>query len=101
MKASTAADDVERLQIQIGPAALDLHIRFVHPPRAVGRPQMRPDALLKPGCISLDPAENRRVVDRDAAVLQHEREIAVADREHQIPAHRPEDYISSELPALE
>jgi hypothetical protein len=28
------------------------------------------------------------MIDRDAAVLQHEREIAVADREHQIPARR-------------
>src|SRR4051794_13056614 len=62
---------------------------------------MRPDPLLQLSCIGLDPAEDGGVIDRDAAVLQHEREIAIADREHQIPAHRPEDHLGSELPALE
>src|SRR3954453_12345491 len=42
-----------------------------------------------------------RVVDRDTAVLQHQFEIAVADREHQIPAHGPQDHRGRELPALE
>src|SRR4051794_3027130 len=62
---------------------------------------MRPDPLRQLGCISLDPTKDGGVVDRDAAVLQHELEIAVADREHQIPAHRPEDPPSRELPAFE
>src|SRR4051812_28331417 len=62
---------------------------------------MRPDPLLELGRIGLDPAEDGRVVDRDVAVLQHELEVAVADREHQVPAHRPEDYLGGELPTLE
>src|SRR5215212_8790861 len=62
---------------------------------------MRPDPLLQLRRISLDPAEDGRVIDRDAAVLEHEREVAVADREHQIPAHRPEDHLGRELTALE
>jgi hypothetical protein len=36
-----------------------------------------------------------------AAVLQHELEIAVADREHQIPSDRPQDHLSIELPTFE
>jgi len=39
--------------------------------------------------------------DNNHAILQHELEIAVADREHQIPAHRPEDHLGSKLPPLE
>src|SRR4051794_27407301 len=62
---------------------------------------MRPDALLQLGRVGLDPAEDGRVVDRDATVLQHELEIAVADREHQIPAYRPEDHLGRKLPAFE
>src|SRR4051812_47192999 len=62
---------------------------------------MGPDPLLQLRRISLDPTEEGRVVDRDTAVLQHQFEIAVADREHQIPAHGPEDHLDRELPALE
>ena len=43
----------------------------------------RPDTLLELGCIGLYPAKNGHMVDRDAAVLQHQFEITVADREHQ------------------
>src|SRR5215212_5343573 len=51
---------------------------------------------LTPKC----PCEGR-VVDRDTAVLQHQFEITVADREHQVPAHGPQDHLGRELPALE
>src|SRR5215207_11266432 len=51
---------------------------------------------LTPKC----PCEGR-VVDRDTAVLQHQFEIAVADREHQVPAYGPQDHLGRELPALE
>jgi len=34
-------------------------------------------------------------------VLQHEFQIAVADREHQVPSDRPEDHLSGELPPFE
>src|SRR4051794_2550037 len=59
---------------------------------------MRADPLLQFRRISLDPAKDRRVIHRDTALLQHEREIAIADREHQIPPHRPEDHLGRELP---
>src|SRR3954451_6459818 len=62
---------------------------------------MRPDALLELGGVSLDPAVDGRVVDRHTAVGQHPLEVAVADRELQVPAHRPEDDLGRELPTLE
>src|SRR5215207_931942 len=62
---------------------------------------MGSDPLLQLRRISLDPAKEGRVVDRDPAVLQHQFEIAIADREHQVPAHGPQDHLGRELPALE
>ena len=62
---------------------------------------MRADSLFKLRCVGLDPSEDRRVVDLDSAVEEHEFQIAVADREHQIPSHGPKDRLSCELPPLE
>src|SRR5215210_4440676 len=62
---------------------------------------MRSDPLLQLRRISLDPTEEDRVVDRDTAVLQHQFEITVADREHQVPAYGPQDHLGRELPASE
>jgi hypothetical protein len=44
---------------------------------------------------------NGGVIDRDAAILQHKFEIAVADGELEIPAHGPKDHLGSELSPLE
>jgi hypothetical protein len=41
------------------------------------------------------------VVDRHAAIQQHQRKIAVADGKHQIPSDRPEDHLGGELAAFE
>jgi lipid II:glycine glycyltransferase (peptidoglycan interpeptide bridge formation enzyme) len=41
------------------------------------------------------------VVNRHTALPQHQLEIAVADRDHQMPPHRPQDHLGTELPALE
>jgi len=41
------------------------------------------------------------MVHRDPAVLQHQFEIAIADREHQMPANRSEDHLGGKLPSLE
>src|SRR3954471_20849561 len=61
---------------------------------------MGSDPLLQLRRISLDPTEDGRVVHRDPAGLQHQLEIAVADREHQIPANGPQDHLGRELPPL-
>src|ERR1700722_11345664 len=87
--------------IEIRPASLHPNVGFVHPPGAVAHSQMRAGSLFKLRCVGLDPSEDRRVVDLDSAVEEHEFQIAVADREHQIPSHGPKDRLSCELPPLE
>jgi hypothetical protein len=62
---------------------------------------MRADSLFKLHCVGLDPSEDRRVVDLDAAIEQHELQITVADGKHQIPSHRPNDHLGCELAPLE
>jgi hypothetical protein len=49
----------------------------------------------------LDPPEDGGVIHLHDAVLQHELEIVVADREHQIPSDRPQNHLSGELPTFE
>jgi hypothetical protein len=61
----------------------------------------RTSSRLSRDSIRLDPAEDGRVVHLNAAVQQHQLEIAVADREHQIPSHGPQDHLGGELPPLE
>jgi transposase-like protein len=51
--------------------------------------------------VSLNPSEDRGVIDLHATIQQHQLEIAVADREHQIPSHRPQDHLGGELAAFE
>src|SRR6478609_8360344 len=87
--------------IEIRPASLHPNVGFVHPPGVVAHSQMRAGSLFKLRCVGLDPSEDRRVVDLDSAVEEHEFQIAVADREHQIPSHGPKDRLSCELPPLE
>ena len=62
---------------------------------------MRRDLLFKLRCVGLDPSEDRRVVDLDAAIEQHELQITVADGKHQITIARPKDHLGCELAPLE
>src|SRR6202167_3575351 len=62
---------------------------------------MRADSLFKLRCVGLDRSEDRRVVDLDAAIEQHELQITVADGKHQIPSHGPKDHLGCELAPLE
>jgi hypothetical protein len=59
------------------------------------------DPLRQFGRIESGPAENGGVIDLYAAVQLHELEIAVAEREHQIPPDRPQDHLGSERPPFE
>ena len=59
---------------------------------------MRSKAPLEVLGLGLHPAEQRGAVHRDAAVGQHEREVAVADREGRVPAQRPQDHLGGEVP---
>src|SRR3546814_9899267 len=51
--------------------------------------------------LALDPAIDRRMVDRNAAFRQHFLKVAIADRIATIPAHRPQDHITLEMAPLE
>jgi hypothetical protein len=62
---------------------------------------MPPHPLLELGGEALDPAIERDVVHLHAAVGQHVLEIAVADRELQVPPDRPEDDLGREAEAAE
>src|SRR3546814_15124745 len=50
---------------------------------------------------ALDPAIDRRMVDRNAAFRHHFLKVAIADRIATIPAHRPHDHITLEMAPLE
>ena len=84
------------------PASLHPNVGFVHPPGAVASfanaggfafqaPLRRPGSIGRSSCRSTSTS----------AVEEHEFQIAVADREHQIPSHGPKDRLSCELPPLE
>src|SRR5664279_527872 len=62
---------------------------------------MRPQPLLQFGGVGLDPAEDGRVVNYHATIRQHQFEIAIAYREHQVPSHCPQDHLAREVPPLE
>src|SRR6202522_814596 len=79
--------------IEIRPASLHPDVGFVHPPGAIAHSQMRADSLFKLRCVGLDPSEDRRVVDLDAAIEQHELQITVADGN--IRYHRTAQRITS------
>jgi len=49
----------------------------------------------------LDPAIQRRVVDVDAALLEHLLQVAVADPILAVLAHRPKDYLTAKMPPFE
>jgi hypothetical protein len=63
--------------------------------------QVGANQLLQFGRISLDPAKDGYVVHLNAAVRQHEFEIAATDGKYQMPPDRPKDHLGSELPPLE
>src|SRR4051812_25815878 len=87
--------------IEVAPLPVHSHVRLIGVPRSVAGPEMEAYALLELRCEALDPAVHGRVVDLDAAVGEHALEVAVADRELQIPAHRPEDNLGREAEAAE
>src|SRR4051812_45921622 len=62
---------------------------------------MPPHPLLELRGEALDPAVHGRVVDLNPAVGEHQLEVAVADRELQVPAHRPQDDLGREAEAAE
>ena len=58
------------------------------------------EPFLQSWCTGQNPTKDDGVPPLDTPVRQHQFEITVAGREHQLPADRSEDHLSAELPAL-
>src|SRR3546814_9130615 len=75
---------------------------FRSPARIKATPPEPAQPLLHLRGVALDPAIDRRMVDRNAAFRQHFLKVAIADRIATIPAHRPQrsEEHTSELQSL-
>src|SRR3712207_1155337 len=102
-----AEQEVDRLAgavdrpVEIAPLPVDPDVGFVDVPRPAARPEMPPHPLLELRGEALDPAVEADVVYLHAAVGEHPLEVAVADRELQVPPDRPEDDLVREAEAAE
>ena len=70
-------------------------------PRPAAGTQAAAHPLLELGGEALDPAVQRDMVHLHAPIGQHGLEVAEADSELQVPAHRPEDHLGREAEAAE
>src|SRR5271165_4126790 len=88
--------------VEIGPLAADLHVGLVDAPAGRARPAPLPtQPFLDLGRVFLNPAVNRRMVDRDAALAHHLLEITIAHPVAAIPPDRPEHYLTLKVTPLE
>jgi hypothetical protein len=87
-------DDLPELvdrPVDIAPAASDLHIGLVHAPAPADGMSAGPGRLSQQWREALDPAVDGGVVDLDAALGEQLLDIAVGQREAQVPPHRQHD----------
>jgi hypothetical protein len=102
-----AEQEVDRLTravdrpVEVAPRTTDPEVSLVDVPRAAARLQVAAHPLLELRGEALHPAVHSRVIDLDAAVGEHALELAVADRELQVPPHRLEDDLGREAKAAE
>src|SRR3546814_11413118 len=67
--------------VQVGPLAPPLDVGFIQAPaRIKATPPEPAQPLLHLRGVALDPAIDRRMVDRNAAFRQHFLKVAIADR---------------------
>lgn len=87
--------------VQIGSFAANLHIGLVDTPARGLRPAPVPaQALFDLWRIFLNPAIDRRMINRHAPFSHHLFKIAVAHTVAAIPAHRPQDHIALKMAPL-
>src|SRR5215213_7996987 len=102
-----AEQEVDRLAgavdgpVQVAPLPADPDVSLVDVPRPAARTQVTAHPLLELRGEALNPAVHGRVIDHHAAIGEHSLKIAIADRELQVPAHRPQDYLGREAKAAE
>src|SRR3954453_6319475 len=85
--------------VQVAPLPVDPDVRLINVPRPAAGAQMTAHPLLQLRGEALNPAVHGRVIHRDAPVGEHGLEVAVADRQLQIPAHGPQDHLGREAEA--
>src|SRR4051812_49403882 len=102
-----AEQEVDRLArsidgpVQVAPFPADPDVSLIDVPWPAARAQVAAHPLLELRGEALDPAVHGRVIHRDAPVGEHGLEVAVADRELQVPAHRSQDHLGREAKAAE
>src|SRR3954470_2261643 len=67
-----------------------------HGPRPTAEAQVAAHPFLELRGEVLDPAVHGPVIDLHAAISEHPFEVAVADRELQVPAHGPKGHLGRE-----
>src|SRR4051794_2827837 len=85
--------------VQVAPLPVDPDVRLINVPRPAAEAQVAAHPFLQLRGEALNPAVHSRVIHRHAAIGEHGLEVAVADRELQIPAHSPEDHLGREAEA--
>src|SRR4051794_23647452 len=102
-----AEQEVDRLAgavdgpVQVAPLPADPDVSLVDVPWPTAGAQVAAHPFFQLRGEVLDPAVHGRVIDRHAAISEHSFEVAVADRELQVPAHGPEDHLGREAEAAE
>src|SRR5580698_7823290 len=87
--------------VEIGPAALDLHIGLIDAPRSSRRASEAVPTFLEFGGIALDPTHDCRMRQGEPAFGHHLDEITKAEFVAQIPAHTEDDDLPVEMAAFE
>jgi hypothetical protein len=87
--------------VGVAPPSGDLQVGLVDLPAITDAVAAGPGSLGQQGREALDPAVDGDVVDLDAAFGQQLLDVAVRQREAQVPAHRQHDHIGREAEASE
>jgi hypothetical protein len=77
--------------IEISPAAFDLHVSFVDPPRAASFAGEPVPTFFEFGNVALDPTHDGRVRQFNSAFGHHLHEISKTELEPTIPTHAKDD----------
>src|SRR3954453_3264204 len=84
--------------IEIRPAASNLDVGLVNPPGPIRATQFPANALIQNGCVTLNPAPDRDMVDRETALGHDLLEITIGERVSQIPTDTQENDDILEMP---
>ena len=87
--------------IQVPPVPALANVRLVDPPGAVGRFQYAPTSPVQFRGVVLHPAPNGRVVRREISFQEQLLDIAIGQREPQIPTDGANNDLGFEVPPFE